>query len=66
MCASSFGAAGFLVHTVAEKPDPLTPVFNQKVLPDFTFDSAPRADVLLRGSQREWSIDVKMRRIYEG
>jgi putative intracellular protease/amidase len=43
----AFGTAGFLVHTVAEKPDPLTLVFNQKVLPDFTFDNAPHADVLL-------------------
>jgi putative intracellular protease/amidase len=43
----AFGTAGFLVHTVAEKPDPLTLVFNQKVVPDFTFDDAPHADVLL-------------------
>jgi putative intracellular protease/amidase len=43
----AFGTAGFLVHTVAEKPDPLTLVFNQRVLPDFTFDNAPHADVLL-------------------
>lgn len=43
----AFGTAGFLVHTVAEKPDPLTLVFNQKVIPDFTFENAPRADVLL-------------------
>jgi hypothetical protein len=27
----AFGTAGFLVHTVAEKSDPLTLVFNQKV-----------------------------------
>ena len=43
----AFGTAGFLVHTVAEKPDPLTLVFNQRVVPDFTFDNAPRADILL-------------------
>jgi putative intracellular protease/amidase len=43
----AFGTAGFLVHTVAEKPDPLTLVFNQKVVPDFTFDTAPRSDILL-------------------
>jgi putative intracellular protease/amidase len=43
----AFGTAGFLVHTVAEKTDPLTLVFNQRVLPDFTFDNAPHADVLL-------------------
>jgi putative intracellular protease/amidase len=43
----AFGTAGFLVHTVAEKTDPLTLVFNQKVVPDFTFENAPHADVLL-------------------
>ncbi len=43
----AFGTAGFLVHTVAEKPDPLTLVFNQKVVPDFTFENSPHADVLL-------------------
>ena len=43
----AFGTAGFLVHTVAEKPDPLTLVFNQKIVPDFTFENAPAADVLL-------------------
>ena len=42
-----FGTAGFLVHTVAEKPDPLTLVFGQKIVPDFTFANAPKADVLL-------------------
>ena len=43
----AFGTAGFLVHTVADKPDPLTLVFNQKVVPDFTFENAPHADILL-------------------
>ena len=43
----AFGTAGLLVHTVAEKPDPLTLVFGQKIVPDFTFENAPRADVLL-------------------
>jgi len=42
-----FGAAGFLVHTVAEKLEPLTLVFGQKVLPDYTFDNSPKADILL-------------------
>src|SRR5205814_9852621 len=32
-----FGTAGFLVHTVAEKPEPLTVVFGQKMIPDYTF-----------------------------
>jgi len=42
-----FGTAGFLVHTVAEKPEPLTAVFGQKMIPDYTFDNAPKADILL-------------------
>jgi putative intracellular protease/amidase/DNA-directed RNA polymerase subunit RPC12/RpoP len=42
-----FGTAGFLVHTVAEKLDPVTTVFGQTVVPDFTFENSPRADILL-------------------
>jgi putative intracellular protease/amidase len=42
-----FGTAGFLVHTVAEKIEPLTLVFGQKVLPDYTFENNPKADILL-------------------
>jgi putative intracellular protease/amidase len=42
-----FGTAGFLVHTVAEKSEPLTMVFGQRVLPDYTFDRSPKADILL-------------------
>jgi len=42
-----FGTAGFLVHTVAEKLEPLTMVFGQKVLPDYTFENSPKADILL-------------------
>ena len=42
-----FGTAGFLVHTVAEKLDPVTTVFGQRVVPDFTFENSPRADILL-------------------
>ena len=43
----AFGTAGFLVHTVAEKVEPLTMVFGQKVLPDYTFENSPKADILL-------------------
>lgn len=43
----AFGTAGYLVHTVAEKSDPLTLVFNQKVVPDYTFENGPKADILL-------------------
>ncbi|HJZ79747.1 MAG TPA: DJ-1/PfpI family protein [Pyrinomonadaceae bacterium] len=42
-----FGAAGFLVHTVAEKPEPLTLVYGQKIVPDYTFTNSPKADILL-------------------
>jgi putative intracellular protease/amidase/DNA-directed RNA polymerase subunit RPC12/RpoP len=42
-----FGAAGFLVHSVAEKLDPVTTVFGEKLVPDFTFENAPKADILL-------------------
>jgi putative intracellular protease/amidase len=35
------------VHTVAQKPEPLTLVFGQKVIPDYSFESSPKADVLL-------------------
>ena len=42
-----FGSAGFLVHTVAEKLEPLTLVFGQKVLPDYTFENSPKAEILL-------------------
>jgi len=42
-----FGTAGFLVHTVAEKLEPLTLVFGQKVIPDYSFGQSPKADVLL-------------------
>jgi putative intracellular protease/amidase/DNA-directed RNA polymerase subunit RPC12/RpoP len=42
-----FGTAGFLVHTVAEKSEPLIMVFGQTVIPDYTFDNSPKADILL-------------------
>ena len=43
----AFGTAGFLVHTVAETMEPHTMVFGQKVMPDYTFDNSPKANVLL-------------------
>src|SRR5436309_10021883 len=42
-----FGQAGFEVHTVAEKSDPVTTAFGQKVLAEYTFDNSPKTDVLL-------------------
>jgi putative intracellular protease/amidase len=42
-----FGTVGFQVHTVAEKLEPLTMVFGQKLMPDYTFENSPKADILL-------------------
>lgn len=42
-----FGTAGFAVHTVAAKLEPLMMVFGQKLTPDYTFETSPQADILL-------------------
>src|ERR1700730_7372087 len=42
-----FGTAGFLVHTVAETSEPVTVVFGQRMIPDYTFENSPKADILL-------------------
>ena len=42
-----FGQAGFEVHTVAEKSGPIRTAFGQRVLPEFTFENCPKADILL-------------------
>src|SRR5215472_3373960 len=42
-----FGAAGFQVYTVAERIEPLTLVFGQKLIADYTFENSPKADILL-------------------
>jgi len=42
-----FGTAGLLIHTVAEKQEMITAVFGEKIIPDYTFDNSPKADVLL-------------------
>lgn len=42
-----FGEAGFKVHTVAEKSDPIVATFGQKLIPDYTFKNSPGADILL-------------------
>jgi hypothetical protein len=41
-----FGNAGLPIHTVAEKLEPVTLVFGQKTIPDYTFENSPKADVL--------------------
>jgi len=43
----AFGTAGFAVHSVAAKIEPLTMVFGQTLTPDYTFETSPQADVLL-------------------
>src|SRR5205085_11092598 len=57
-----FGTAGFLVHTVAVTPEPRTAVFGQKMIPDYTFDNAPKADILLvpGGGNVPFSNDKKL------
>jgi len=42
-----FGQAGFKVFTVADKTDPLTTRFDQKVIADYSFDNGPDADIIL-------------------
>jgi putative intracellular protease/amidase len=42
-----FGQAGFKVFTVADKTEPLTTRFDQKVTPDYSFDNSPDADIIL-------------------
>jgi putative intracellular protease/amidase len=42
-----FGQAGYQVFTVAARADPVVTVFGQKVIPAYTFATAPQADVLL-------------------
>lgn len=54
-----FGTAGFLVHTVADKPDLLTAVFGEKIIPDYTFDNCPKADVVLVPGGGVWSEAIK-------
>ena len=41
------GGAGYKVFTVAEKTDPVNCVYGQRVVPDYTFDNSPHADILL-------------------
>jgi putative intracellular protease/amidase len=42
-----FGQAGFIVHTVSEKLDPIRTAFGQRVIPDFTLETCPKSDILL-------------------
>jgi putative intracellular protease/amidase len=49
------GTAGFLVHTVAEKAELLTAVFGEKIMPAYTFDNSPKADILLVPGGGVWN-----------
>lgn len=42
-----FGTAGFLMHTVAPTLEPVSMVFGQKLVPDYSFANSPAADILL-------------------
>jgi putative intracellular protease/amidase len=42
-----FGQAGFKIFTVAENSKPIDAIFGQKLIPDYTFGSAPPADIVL-------------------
>ncbi len=42
-----FGAAGFDVYTVSEKPDFVTTSMGMKVIPNYTFDTYPKADIVV-------------------
>jgi putative intracellular protease/amidase/DNA-directed RNA polymerase subunit RPC12/RpoP len=42
-----FGAAGFEVHTVASGPGPIKTVFGEHVVPDYTLENSPKADIIL-------------------
>ena len=42
-----FGTAGFRVYTVAERAEPLTAVFGERVIPDYVFENSPAVDVVL-------------------
>ena len=60
-----FGTAGWLVHTVADKKDMLTAVFGEKIIPDYTFENSPRADVLLVPGGGVWDEAIKNARLIE-
>jgi transcriptional regulator GlxA family with amidase domain len=60
-----FGTAGWLVHTVAEKKEVLTAVFGEKVMPDYTFENSPKAQVLLVPGGGVWAEAIKNPRLIE-
>lgn len=60
-----FGTAGWLVHTVADKKDMLTAVFGEKIIPDYTFDNSPKADVLLVPGGGVWDEAINNARLIE-
>jgi putative intracellular protease/amidase len=60
-----FGTAGLLVHTVAEKPEALTAVFGAKIVPDYTFENSPKADVILVPGGGVWDGAIQNPRLIE-
>jgi putative intracellular protease/amidase len=60
-----FGSAGFLVHTVAEKAEPLMAVFGEKIIPDYTFDNSPKADIVLIPGGGVWQEAINNPRLIQ-
>ena len=50
-----FGTAGMLVHTVAESLAPVTAVFGEKVIPDYSFETCPKADIVVVPGGGVWN-----------
>lgn len=50
-----FGTAGMLVHTVAESLAPVTAVFGEKVIPDYSFENCPQSDIVLLPGGGVWN-----------
>ena len=49
------GTAGMLVHTVAESLAPVTAVFGETVIPDYTFENCPKSEVVLVPGGGVWN-----------
>jgi len=60
-----FGSAGFLIHTVANKAEPLMAVFGEKIIPDYTFDNSPRADIVLVPGGGVWNEAIGNERLIQ-
>jgi putative intracellular protease/amidase len=50
-----FGTAGFRVYTVAERPEPVTAVFGEKIIPDYVLENSPKVDIILVPGGGVWN-----------